>query len=93
MLKVTLKVRKIGKIGCYCNLSQIILKLLKTTAFDKKAFGKRKKKNKKKSVTVKKRGEIRNYIFEKLILTKSLLLYSICKYNSIYEKLILELRV
>ena len=47
MLKVTLKVRKIGKIGCYCNLSQIVLKLLKTTAFDKKAFGKRKKKEQK----------------------------------------------
>ena len=50
MLKVTLKVRKIGKIGCYCNLSQIILKLLKTTAFDKKAFGKRKKKRTKRNL-------------------------------------------
>ena len=56
MLKVTLKVRKIGKIGCYCNLSQIILKLLKTTAFDKKAFGKRKKKEQKEICNSQKKG-------------------------------------
>ena len=56
MLKVTFKVRKLGKTGWYCNKSQICSKTIKTTAFGKRAFGKRKKIAKINVIKVKKKG-------------------------------------
>ena len=57
MLKVTLKIRKIGKIGCIVTHHKFVLKLLKTIVFSKNCFGKRKESSKGRCVTVEVKGE------------------------------------
>ena len=92
MLKVTLKVRNLGKRVWYWKTSQICSKTIENLSLLKNVFGKRKDSSKDKWVTVKlmSGGDKKLYFWDAYFHTvlASFALFVI--YNSIYEKLELQ---
>ena len=92
MLKVTLKVRNLGKRVWYWKTSQICSKTIENLSLLKNVFGKRKESSKDKWVTVKvmSGGDKKLYFWDAYFHTvlASFALFVI--YNSIYEKLELQ---